>query len=121
MASDDAVTGAIGEKLVCIELLKRRINFWEMKERNPVFDIIIEQNDKLKKIQVKTSRGANGYAYSMGNSRKYDYIVLVGIKDESNPEFHIIPVDELTSKKGINGSESRDKYSKFKNKWEILK
>lgn len=115
MVSDDAITGSIGEKLVCIELLKRKIDFWEMKERNPVFDIIIEQNNCLKKIQVKTSKGLNGYNFSLGNAFKYDYVVLVKMKE--NPEFFIIPSNKIIENKT---DRSKSKYLELKDNWEIL-
>ena len=104
MVSDDAITGAIGEKLVSIELLSRKINFWEMKERNPVFDIIIEQKNKLKKVQVKTSRGINGCTFTIGSKEKYDYLVLVRMSGRVygiHSDFWIIPRNEIKNKTGI--------------------
>jgi len=118
MPSDSAVTGAIGEKLVCIELIKRKIKFWEMKERNPVFDIIVENNNCLKKVQVKSTMSKRNHNVSFHHNSSFDYLIFVRILEIGN-EFFIIPIKDFGEKRSIS-LKNKNNCKKYKDNWKIF-
>jgi len=135
MATKNEIFGKIGERLVEIELLKRNIAYWNPGDLNPEFDLIIEKNKELKKIQIKTSNLINNkFQFFLKNCvGGYDYLILVGIRDKNFRKniFYIIPKEELSQeniKKGILGLQTGinfypktgKKYTKFKENWSVF-
>lgn len=113
--------GSIGEKLVQIELLKRGINFWEMAGNNSYFDLIVETNNGLKKVQIKTSRPTlanKGFQFHLVNCNGgYDYLVLVAISNEEERAFYIISEEEIQQTAIRITNQTKERYAKFKDNW----
>ena len=122
MTAKNNLLGSIGEKLVEIELLKRNIGCWQLAGNNPYFDLVVEVNGSLKKIQVKTANSNNvgKFNYFLQNSAGfYDYLILVQIKKGSKLGFHIIPSSVICDNTGITIGKS-GKYDKYIDNWEFI-
>ncbi len=63
--SKELQLGKAAEHLVCFDLIKNGHNAFLADQGLP-FDILIEKGGKLKKIQVRSTRGKNDYGKSKG-------------------------------------------------------
>ena len=123
MKTQNEITGAIGESLVEIELLKRGISFLRMTGNNPFFDLIVNAEDGLKKVQIKTANKNKAHKhnfYLMNCAGAYDYLILVKMFNSSDPEFYIMSSSDVELKKGLTIGKQDKKYGKFKNNWGLL-
>ena len=127
--------GEQSEQLFCTECFVKM----EYTVSRPIstsdYDFVVDVNNKLLKVQVKSSRrqcdggdrnvmickGTN--AVKSGKQGKYPYpedsVDFFAIHDVNNQEWYIIPRSATGDAKQIRLSKGEGKYSKYKNNFEF--
>lgn len=106
MSNTNNLTGNAGEYFVCSELSK--LNFLPLltQKNNPLFDIIVTNNDgsKYVVIQVKTMglKNEQGWKLSTSITSKKNndnlFLVLVNLKNNAPNDFYLYKFDDFVDR-----------------------
>lgn len=118
--------GFLAEQKVILSAIEKGFTVLTPLFSNGRYDLVLEKNNKIYKIQVKTTsklNSENRYSVKVTgfNNRKYSnkeithVIVLTPTE-----EFYIVPIDKVSGKSIRISPTGTSKYNKFLNRWDLL-
>lgn len=119
--------GFLAEQKVILLAIQNGFNVLTPLFTNSRYDLVLEKNNKIYKIQVKaTSKLNSDNRYSVKvtgfNNKKYSnkditHVIVLTPTEKS----YVVPIEEVSGKSIRISPSGKSKYNKFLNRWDLLK